>query len=232
MSQPSAASVKETVDLLQKRLKKEKYSGQVFWVDTPLYYQGNRGLIRYYEEMAGQYERGWVLHNDPGLIRPNKPPFKRENIRTNILKRVCLLEGVEGLIFSGSLERANHYQKAVRSAPRFRIYDGEEIRFLSHPSMGGVVSLGANLLPKAWQKVTSSSLGLEKEEYPDRLQQIFDAGAQAGALVGLYRRNPVPLIKQTLFRKGILESPFSFRGDAEPQSAKELFDWLEAGKEF
>jgi dihydrodipicolinate synthase/N-acetylneuraminate lyase len=226
VSQPSAESVKETVDLLQKRLKRESYRGGVFWVDTPLYYQGNRGLARYYEELAGRYGRGWVLHNDPELIRPTKRPFKRENIRTNILKRICELEGVEGLIFSGSLERANHYQKAVRAEPRFRIYDGEETRFLSHPNLGGVVSLGANLAPKAWKKVTSSSLGLEREEYPDRLRQIFEAGARVGELVGLYHRNPVPLVKQALFRMGILESPFSFRGDAEPQGSEELLTWL------
>jgi dihydrodipicolinate synthase/N-acetylneuraminate lyase len=226
VSQSSADTVKETVDLLRKRVKRERYRGEVFWVDTPLYYQGNRGLTHYYEEMADRSDGKWVLHNDPELIRPIKRPLKRENIRTSLLKRICMLEGVEGLIFSGSLERAYNYQKAVRSAPGFRIYDGEETRFLSHPSLGGIVSLGANLMPRAWQKVTSSSLGLEREEYPDRIQQIFEAGAQVGELIGLYRRNSAPLVKQALFGMGILESPFSFRGGAEPQEAGALLAWL------
>lgn len=139
------------------------------------------------------------------------------------------MEGMEGLIFSGSLDRVQNYQKAVRSAGDFRIYDGEEARFLSHPSLGGIVSLGANLAPRAWQKVTGSSLNLDvaREKYPDRLQQIWEAGANISDLMSLYAGSSVPLMKLALFRKGILESPFSYRENADPENSKKMMDWLD-----
>ena len=36
----------EALLMLRNIVKSRKYSGPVFWVDTPLYYHSNRGLIR------------------------------------------------------------------------------------------------------------------------------------------------------------------------------------------
>lgn len=233
VSQRSVPGTMDTVELLSRRLKKSKYSGEVFWVDTPLFYQSNRGLPGYYEKMTRQFHTGWVLHNDPGLIKPLRRPIRRQNIRTSILKQLSTLEGMKGLIFSGPLDRAQNYQKAVRSASEFRIYDGEEHRFLNHPSLSGLVSVGANLAPRGWQKITNSSLHLDAggEEYPDHQRQIFEAGSAISDLMNLYADNPVPLLKEVLFRMGILESPFSYRGAAaDPQRVKDLLDTVTAGR--
>ncbi len=230
VTRPSQAETLATAELLRHRLNRDRYAGEVFWADTPLFYRGNRGLPRYYQETASRFDRGWVLHNDAALVRSAKRRFERENIRTNVLKDLCRVKGIEGLIFSGSLERAQNYQKAARSAHEFRIYDGEEWRFLNHPSLSGIVSVGANLAARGWQKITCSSLHMDagRGEYPDRLQQILEIGANISELMALYAPDPVPLIKQALFRKGVLESPRSHRGDADPQGGRRLLEWLEA----
>ena len=82
-------------------------------------------------------------------------------------------------------------------------------RFLTHPSLSGVVSAGANLSPKAWSKITAASLGLSdtREDYPDRLQQIWKTGQYLRTLLDLYSPQAVQVIKQVLSEAGIIESP-------------------------
>ncbi|MGD9038224.1 MAG: dihydrodipicolinate synthase family protein [Desulfobacteraceae bacterium] len=202
---------KQNLKLLKKRLKQRKYTGQIFWVDTPLYYHSNRGLPSHYKNLSTTVKEAFLLHNDPELIRQIASTFKRTNIRTSILKELSQMSNIKGLIFLGSLDRARNYQKAVRARTDFRIYDGDESHFLTYPSLSGVVSVGANLAPKAWQKVTASSLNLsgEREEYPDSLQQIWNQGEYLRSLLEIYQNSSAHLIKQVLSDKGILESPTS-----------------------
>ncbi|MEW6668041.1 MAG: dihydrodipicolinate synthase family protein [Thermodesulfobacteriota bacterium] len=205
----SPHSTLDTLRRLQEHVRTSRYPGQVFWVDTPLYYQSNRGLPKYYQGMASLYDREWVLHNDPKFIQRLARPFKRNNIRTSILKDLSGIEGIRGLIFSGPLDRAYNYQKATRARAHFRLYDGEEPRFLSHPSLSGVISVGANLAPKAWQKITRATLNLdsEGEEYPDRLRQTLETGEYLRSLMDAYGQSPAPLIKTVLSEMGVIESP-------------------------
>ena len=135
--------------------------------------------------------------------------FKRHNIRTAVLKELVQIEGIAGLIFSGSLERAHHYQRACRKRKDFRIYDGDEKRFLEHPSMGGVVSVGANLAPGAWERITQSSIQLHahRENYPDRLQQIWESGDYLKNMVTLYGQSPAAMIKTILSEMGTIGTP-------------------------
>ena len=118
---------------------------------------------------------------------------------------------MKGLIFLGSLDRAYNYQKAVRSRTDFRIYDGEESHFLGHPSSSGVVSIGANLAPGAWQKITTSSLNLNgnQENYPDYLKQIWKIGGYLSNLKDIYHEIGAPLVKQILADIGIIQDPTS-----------------------
>jgi dihydrodipicolinate synthase/N-acetylneuraminate lyase len=83
------------------------------------------------------------------------------------------------------------------------------LRFLTHPSLSGVVSAGANLSPKAWSKITTASLGLgdPRGDYPDRLQQIWEAGGYLRVLLDLYSPHAVQVIKEVLSQAGIIESP-------------------------
>ena len=205
---------------LQESLGENRPKGGLFWVDTPLSYHSNRGLPDFYRELEAMTKDPFVLHNDPECIHPTRP-FKRRNIRTAVLKELVRIEAVTGLIFSGSLERAHHYQRACRERQHFRLYDGDETRFLGHPSMGGVVSVGANLAPGAWGKITKSSLQLHahRENYPDRLQQIWESGDYLSNMVALYGRAPMPIIKEILSDMNIIDpweapQPGAFEQDA------------------
>jgi len=209
ITQDTEEKTRETLGLLSKRLKTRKYSGQVCWLDTPLYYHSNRGLVSHYRNLTTLTREAWILHNDPGLIDRMARPFKRNNIRTAILKEILAIDEIQGLLYLGTLDRAGNYEKATRARSDFKIYDGDELRFLTHPSLSGVVSAGANLSPKAWSKITDASLGLSdnREDYPDRLQQIWRTGRYLQALLDLYSSQAVQVIKQVLAEAGIMGSP-------------------------
>ena len=211
---------RENILALQEGLGENRPKGGLFWVDTPLSYHSNRGLPDFYRELETMVKDPFVLHNDPECVHPARP-FKRRNIRTAVLKELVRIEGIAGLIFSGSLERAHHYQRACRERQHFRLYDGDETRFLGHPSMGGVVSVGANLAPGAWEKITQSSLQLHahRENYPDRLQQIWESGDYLSNMVALYDQAPMPIIKEILSDMNIIDpqeipQPGTFEQDA------------------
>ena len=208
VTQDTEESTKETLLLLQKRVATRRYDGPIFWVDTPLYYHSNRGLLLHYRNLSTLVKEPWMIHNDPELIMKLGRSFKRNNIRTAILKSVAGIDEIQGLVFLGPLERAANYQKAVRRRPEFRIYDGDELHFLKYPSMSGVVSAGANLAPKAWRKITDASLNLKdsRQDYPDQLQQLWDTGLYLQKLLENYSPFPGPMIKTALSKLGTLDN--------------------------
>jgi dihydrodipicolinate synthase/N-acetylneuraminate lyase len=192
--------------LLEKRLAVKNYAGPVFWVDTPLFYHSNRGLFSHYGNLTSLSRFPFILHNDPGLIKGLARPLKRNNLRTSILKKLAEIDSIQGLIFLGPLERVRNYHNAVRQRPDFRMYDGDEACFLAYPSRSGIVSTGANLAPKTWQKVTQSSLNLieGKEEYPDSQHQLWEAGEYLRTLRDIYHTHPGLLIRRVLADMGVI----------------------------
>ncbi|MBN2062495.1 MAG: dihydrodipicolinate synthase family protein [Deltaproteobacteria bacterium] len=208
VSGKSEGLTRNTLDTLKDVLDKKSYSGPVFWVDSPLYYHSNRGLPEFYGDLVSRTGGSFIIHNDPALIRRLERPLKRANIRTGILKELIKIDELKGLIFSGPLERAHNYQRAVRSRSDFRVYDGDESNFLEHPSLSGVISTGANISPVEWQKITESSINLNdnRQEYPDSLEQIWKTGGFLGSLREIYYGNAVALIKQYLSDSGIIGS--------------------------
>ena len=209
ITQDTENKTAEAVNLLKGAIGPEEHACQVFWMDSPLYYHSNRGLASHYQNMISMVDQPFVLHNDPGLTEKVARPFKRKNIRTAILKDLCRMEGVVGLVFSGTLDRTHNYQRACRGQARFRLYDGDETRFLDHPSMSGVVSIGANLSPRAWQRITRSSLQLTDDNrvYPDHLRQIWELGQYLRNLKDIYHRMAIPIIKSSLSDMGIIKTP-------------------------
>ena len=199
---------RENILALQNDFRGNYPADRLFWVDTPLLYHSNRGLPDYYRELLTLLKCPLILHNNPDCIHATQT-FKRRNIRTAVLKELVRIEGIAGLIFSGSLERAHHYQRACRGRQNFRIYDGDEKRFLEHPSMGGVVSVGANLAPGPWEMITQSSIQLHahRENYPDRLQQIWESGDYLKNMVTLYGQTPAAMIKTILSDMGTIGTP-------------------------
>lgn len=208
-TQESEEGTRETILTLGEAVRQQPYAPGLFYVDTPLYYHSNRGLPDLYREICPTVDAPLILHNDPDLIQGLGRSLKRTNIRTAILKELAGFEGISGMIFSGSLDRAHHYQRACRQRPDFRIYDGDEARFLDHPSRSGVVSMGANLAPAAWAKIVRSSLQSSSDgaEYPDRLQQIWETGGTLHQMRDLYAGAPAAIIKDALAEMGIIEPP-------------------------
>ena len=209
VTQGTEESTAGTVLLLKKALQRRRYEGPVFWVDTPLYYHSNRGLPSLYRNFSSLDAGPFVLHNDPEFIGGLSRPLKRNNIRTAVLKEVITSGGIAALIFQGTLERAHHYQRASRAWPHFRIYDGDESHFLEHPSLNGVVSVGANLAPRAWQIITRSSLHptADPKSYPDHLKQIWETGRYLQELKEIYRAMPSHLVKAALSDMGVIDRP-------------------------
>lgn len=201
----------ETASTLQKWLENKGTPRNLLIVDTPLLYHSNRNLCEYYRRLSSVIKRPIILHNDPGIIASLKKPFKRNNIRTTILKELSEMAAITGLIFCGSLERGHHYQRACRKNPSFRIYDGDEIRFLDYPSMSGAISVGANLVPKAWEKITQSSLQQmdQKYKYPDHLQQIWKTGDCLRTISNACHPFPADVVKKILKEQGIINTPAS-----------------------
>ena len=202
----SAENTEKTLALLEDLLTSSNYKGEVFWLDSPLYYHSNRGLYDHYQDLTLNTKYPFVLYNDPGLINLLERPLKRCNIRTNILKNLAEIGKIKALIFRGSLTRVNSYQKAVNRRPDFRVYDGDEDRFLEYPSMSGVLSIGANIAPRIWSNVTSASLGLleEDREKRDYLNQIWEMGRLLKDLRQIYIPNPVWIIKRALVDLNII----------------------------
>lgn len=215
ITQDTEDGTRKTLLRLRKRLEVQKYTGQVLWVDAPLYYHSNRGLPELYQDISSLIEEPIILYNDPKLIQRIGSPFKRNNIRTSVLKELIQIHMIQGLIFSGSLDRAHNYQKAVRPRSDFRIYDGDESRFLIHPSLSGVVSMGANLAPEAWQKITTASLRINghQADYPDYLKQIWEIGGYLSHLKEIYQTHGAIIIKMILADKGIIEDSTCIEGE-------------------
>jgi len=211
ISRPAIEETENNLLLMKKRLEMLKYTGPVFWVDTPLYYHSNRGLDDHYKKITSLVEEPFIIINDPALIRGKEQPLKRLNIRTAILKGLVSIENIKGLIFLGSLDRSYNYRKAVRSRMDFMIYDGDETYFLEHPSLNGILSRGANLAPVAWKTITASSLNLDGnlEDYPDHMRQILGAGRYLNELKDIYRGYGPDFFKQVLSKIGIIEYPGS-----------------------
>jgi len=151
VTQDTEEKTRKNIRNLNNILQGKSDPGNIFWVDTPLFYRSNRGLPGYYRGICKTSERPFILHNDPELIRSLGTPLKRRNIRTSILKELINIKNIVGMVFLGPIERAYNYQKACRARSGFRMYDGDENNFMSYPSTSGVVSTGANLAPGAWR---------------------------------------------------------------------------------
>ncbi|MCP4681156.1 MAG: dihydrodipicolinate synthase family protein [Desulfobacterales bacterium] len=228
----TAEKTKNTILTLKNKVETQKHAGQVFFVDTSLYYHSNRGLPALYKDICSTIDVPIILHNDPEFIKRAGSHLKRNNIRTAILKALVSEKNIPGMIFSGALDRAHNYHLACRRRSSFSIYDGDETRFLDHPSISGLVSAGANLAPAAWQKIIRSSLHLsvDNKKYPDHLQQIWELGNYLRNLKDIYQRAPVIIIKEVLADIGIIETPTSTLPavdvEQEKNKAKELMSFL------
>ncbi len=213
----------ENILQLGKMRKDLNYQGELFLFDCPLWYHSNRGLIEHYRKLGKLTELSFVLYNNPNLIAKIRKHLKRRNLRTNVLKRLSGNTQIVGLKHSGEARRSLNYLRAVRERKDFVFYDGDELNFLNSPASGGVVSGGANILPKDWREVVSSSLNphdTEKED-PDYCRHLWEIGEKLKLFSGAYRCNPPAIIKTALRYMGIIKSSRVVEGTAPIERAEE-----------
>lgn len=193
----------QQLEIVCRRLRVQ---GPLAWVDTPLLYHSNRGLIEHYERMLRESQFPLLLDNDPDLIERIAGKSKRKNIRTAILKRLAQNPMVAGLLHRGDLRRSLNYQRAVRARPDFLIYDASERHFLQRPSASGVLSIGANLLPAEWRLITQASVGLDERNSAEesRFRHLWEVGQRVRTLRKLYGPAPTKVIPAVLAAWGLL----------------------------
>jgi len=200
---PTAAKTEETISNLIALTKAlENYPGQdsLFWVDIPLWYHSNRKLPQFYQEWREYTPYPILLHNHPVLIAKLNRSLKRTNIRTAVLKHLAENERIVGLIQAGDLKRTIPYQRAVRARRDFRFYDGDERSFLNSPSVSGVVSSGANLLPSEWSEVVTASLKISED--PARNLLLLKQSRKLRDLSQLLQKSPALSLKSAFHRLG------------------------------
>jgi len=190
----------EILELSESLLEGFTSGLELYYFLTPLVYHSNRNLPDHLEELGRKTARQFILSNNPVLVSKLTGAFRHENIRTSVLKKISMNEQVVGLEYSGGVDRAINYQRALRGRAKFRFYDGDEENFITQPSSSGLVSCGANLLPRAWADIVNSSLDIfeSKRMYPDHLSQIWQNGRKVRQLLSLYESNPPGYIKKAL----------------------------------
>ena len=200
---PTAETAEETVSnliALTKALKNYPGQDSLFWVDIPLWYHSNRKLPQFYQEWKEYTPYSILLQNHPMLIAKLNRSLKRTNIRTAVLKRLAENERIAGLIQAGDLQRTITYQRAVRARRDFRFYDGDERNFLNSPSVSGVISSGANLLPSEWSEVVTASLKISED--PARNLLLLKQSQKLRDLSRLLQKSPALSLKAAFHRLG------------------------------
>jgi len=200
---PTAETAEETVSnliALTKALRNYPGQDSLFWVDIPLWYHSNRKLPQFYQEWKEYTPYSILLQNHPMLIAKLNRSLKRTNIRTAVLKRLAENERIAGLIQAGDLQRTITYQRAVRARRDFRFYDGDERNFLNSPSVSGVISSGANLLPSEWSEVVTASLKISED--PARNLLLLKQSQKLRDLSRLLQKSPALSLKAAFHRLG------------------------------
>jgi len=218
----------ETVARLDRDSSRE---GAVMVADLPLFYHSNRGLP---EVMAawGRLAPGeLVLVNHPPAIKSLHRTAKHANIRTEVLKKVSVVEAVNGLIYTGDPRRESNYRRAVRARPDFLIYDYDELNFLGRPSSAGVVGAGGNLLPGVWRRLVDASLGRAGQvaRFADYQRQLLGWSNLAQGLARLMAADTVRVLKRALRVIGIIDhETTALPGPAlDGEAAAAVDSWLD-----
>ena len=198
----------ENILYVQRTKKELNYRGDIFLLDCPLWYHSNKGLPSLYVEFGKVTQLPFVLYNNPSIITELKKHLKRKNIRTNVLKKLSKNGQIMGICHVGELKRAVNYARAVRERRNFRVYDGNELDFLSMPSIGGIVAQGANILPEQWRRIVESSIN-PKEAFKEEgtyFSQLWGTGQTLRSFNKAYIQNPVAIIKFALKLMGKIKS--------------------------
>ena len=205
----TARTEAETMDLVKRadrRLSDHRSGAMVFYYLTPLTYHRNRDLPQHIRDLGAASARSIILANNPALVRRVAPTLRHKNIRTAVLKKISANKQIAGLASTGDLQRAINYQRALKTRTDLRFYDHQEDNFLERPSSSGLISQGANLIPRVWSDIVGSSLNLFdiRRTHPRHISRIRKSGFMARTLISAYQPNPPAAIKKALELMGVL----------------------------
>jgi dihydrodipicolinate synthase/N-acetylneuraminate lyase len=201
----------ETGDLIREAeriLGTGPKSANVFLMMTPLAFHGNRDLPNAVRDLCLLSRRRFVLANDPYLAGRLRTRLRHRNIRTAVLKKMAANEQIAGLAHTGELSRVLNYQRALKNRTGFRFYDSDEANFLERPSSSGLISAGANLVPRHWADIVGTSLNLfdAHRQYPDHLSRLWQSGQTVRGFMDLYETAAPAALKFGLQVMGVLAS--------------------------
>ena len=228
----TGATLEETRDLaawVREEDGRQHYPGPLFLADLPLWYHSNRGLPQSFQSLLAEIPLPLILLNLPRVVRRQGVMFKHLNIRTQVFKKLAALPEVHGLIYQGEMRRFLHYHHATAARPGFAFYETDEGRFLTRPGAWGVVSGGAQLLPRAWQRVTRACLHPEDAaDDPPQRYALWDLGNRLQQVSHFCQNHPVALWKKALAAQGVISSPATAPGTTPgaPDTGKKLLELL------
>jgi len=215
---------------LETVCRRLNYHGPIAWVDTPLFYHSNRGLPEHYHNLLADTEFSLIVDNDPQLIKKIGDKTKRTNIRTSVLKKLIQQRRLAAVVHRGDLRRSINYQRAVRHRSDFLVYDGAERSFLERPSSSGVLSVGANLLPREWKTITLASLNAEESQSgpADRFRLLWEAGQRVRTLHTYYDLAPAKIIPAVLAAWGVIQQNGKGLTSQEKDAAERILEHMPA----
>ncbi len=219
----TAAETAANAEFVRDEIKRQDYKGDVFLVDAPLCYRGNRGLCEHYKHLAAAAGLPIILLNDPEAAAGLRSHIRRRNIRTNVLKKLSMNEDVRAIAHNGTITRSLNYIKAVRCRNDFCFYDADEKNFLNSPGSGGVISIGANIFPGGWRRAVASSFGEDESRKRSESYRVelISRREKIKSLHLAYRQSPAVLVKAVLKQAGIISSDSSYTGERGCQTQKQ-----------
>ncbi len=212
--------------LARARWLAARAGGRALWgLDLALFHHSNRGLPAWVAELAGALGRPVLLANRPDEVRGRRSPGHHLNLMPKVVAK-CGPE-LAGVVLAGSMKLSLGLSRALAGHPEARLYDGDELAFLSRPASAGVMSAGAAILPRAWRLVADHALGLGDQAGPGERRELIGAAGQARELAELMASRPAAVAGLLAFEAGLTQSPRAAGPGADPAVRRAARAWLE-----
>jgi dihydrodipicolinate synthase/N-acetylneuraminate lyase len=204
--------------------------GRDLWgLDLPLFHHSNRGLPSWVDKLAGALSRPILLVNQPDQVRGRRGATRHLNLMPKVLAKCG--DGLAGVVVTGSLKLGQAMSRALSARPMARLYEGDELSFLSRPASAGVMSAGAALLPEPWRVVVDNALGLADEGLggPKERRNLISAADKVRELAELMASQPAAVAAALAHAAGLSQSPRAAGHRPEARVLDAALAWLERG---
>ena len=206
---------------------------QLWGLDLALYHHSNRGLPGWVDKLAGALSGPILLVNQPDQVRGRRGATRHLNLMPKVLAKcsVNCKDSLAGVIVSGSIKLGQGLSRALSPRPMARVYEGDELSFLSRPASAGIMSAGAALLPELWRVVVDSALGLTDGGLsgPKERRALISAAGRVRELAELMASHPAAVTAILAHGAGLIQSSRTAGPRAEAEVGRAALAWLERG---